>query len=151
MIVSSYFKLGKSLLHDHNYMINWSYFWSKNYHLCKNPVPLSIRYPWFYIHDSFYLQTNQMVPSLWSIALCRLGQAKSQFKLYYKYWKWWNIEFEQHLDYLMIHTLTFKIGSWEPCRASVFVASCVCLRSTVCQFVTLFPQLGHVPWNFPPA
>ena len=59
MIVSSYFvKLGKSLLHDHNYIIHWSYFWSKNYHICKNPVPLSVLYPWSYIHDSFYLQTK---------------------------------------------------------------------------------------------
>ena len=58
MIVSSYFKLGKSLLHDHNYMIHWSYFWSKNYHICKNPVPLSVWYPWSFIHDSFYLQMN---------------------------------------------------------------------------------------------
>ena len=57
MIVSSYFKLGKSLLHDHNYMIHWSYFWSKNYHICENPVPLSVRYPWSYFHDFFYLQT----------------------------------------------------------------------------------------------
>ena len=65
MIVSSYFKLGKSLLHDHNYMIHWSYFWSKNYHMRKNPVPLSVRYPWSYIHDSFYLQTRRHRP--WSI------------------------------------------------------------------------------------
>ena len=36
MIVSSYFKLGKSLLHYHNYIMHWSYFWSKNYHICKN-------------------------------------------------------------------------------------------------------------------
>ena len=57
MIVSSYFKLGKSLLHDHNYMIHWSYFWSKNYHICENPVPLSVRYPWSCFHDCFYLQT----------------------------------------------------------------------------------------------
>ena len=57
MIVSSYFKLGKRLLHDHNYMIHWSYFWSKNYHIFENPVPLSVRYPWSYFHDIFYLQT----------------------------------------------------------------------------------------------
>ena len=72
MIVLSYFKFGKSLLHDHNYMIHWSYFWSKNYHICKHPVPLSIGYPWSYIHDSFYLQTKifKSIISSWSRWSC---------------------------------------------------------------------------------
>ena len=34
-------------------MIHWSYFWLKNYHICENPVPLSVRYPWSYFHDFF--------------------------------------------------------------------------------------------------
>ena len=75
MIVSSYFKLGKSLLHDHNYMIHWSYFWSKNYHICENPVPLSVRYPWSYFHDIFYLQT--MVGAENSAAARREGRRAS--------------------------------------------------------------------------
>ena len=56
-LLSLYFKVGKILINHHSYKIPWSYFWSKNYHIYENPVPLSVRYPWSYMHDTFYLQT----------------------------------------------------------------------------------------------
>ena len=57
LLLSLYFKVGNILINHHRYKIPWSYFWSKNYHIYKNPVPLSVRYPWSYMHDTFYLQT----------------------------------------------------------------------------------------------
>ena len=57
-LLSLYFKVGKILINHHSYKIPWSYFWSKNYHIYENPVPLSIRYPWSYMHDTFYSQKH---------------------------------------------------------------------------------------------
>ncbi len=55
----SYFKLGKNLLHDHNYMIHWSYFWSKNYHIfIKFLCHLAYDTLDPIYNDSFYLQTG---------------------------------------------------------------------------------------------
>jgi len=57
LLLSLYFKAGNILINHHRYKIPWSYFWSKNYHIYENPVPLSVRYPWSYMHDTFHLQT----------------------------------------------------------------------------------------------